>query len=148
MEIAIRNLVVDTRSIAEHYHNLISVVVSLEFGAVRVCPRHAKTLPLSHTHMPQSSPLQELATGLRRMLSPPGPTQHHSPLSHTSSTSSLTLSSIDVSFQLSSEERNSRYTPMSLNNGTHHRMNAITYAHHSVLCGVRLRRRKWINIWV
>ena len=41
------------------------------------CVRVTKTLPLSHTHMPQSSPLQELATGLRRMLSPPGPTQHH-----------------------------------------------------------------------
>ena len=79
MEIAIRNLVVDTRSIAEHYHNLISVVVSLEFGAVRVSPRHAKTLPLSLTHMPQSSPLQELATGIRRMLTPPAPTQHHTP---------------------------------------------------------------------
>ena len=61
MEIAICNLVVDTRSIAEHYHNLISLVVSLEFGAVRVCPRHAKTLPLrvsptchSHPHCKNS----------------------------------------------------------------------------------------------
>ena len=27
--------------------------------------------------MPQPSPLQELATGIRRMLTPPAPTQHH-----------------------------------------------------------------------
>ena len=80
MRIAICNLVVDTRSITELYHNLISLVVSLEFGAVRVCPRHAKTLPLSLTHMPTGpSPLQELATGIRRMLTPPAPTQHHTP---------------------------------------------------------------------
>ena len=41
------------------------------------CVRVTKTLPLSLTHMPTGpSPLQELATGIRRILTPPAPTQH------------------------------------------------------------------------
>ena len=44
------------------------------------CVSVTKTLPLSLTHMPTGpSPLQELATGLRRMLTPPAPTPLHTP---------------------------------------------------------------------
>ena len=56
MRIAICNLVVDTRSITEPYHNLISLVVSLEFGAVRVCPRHEDPSIEPHPHAHRSIP--------------------------------------------------------------------------------------------